>query len=69
MSSDSMEIPKFFSPNSVYSPGKSTSKVVGNPNCQSTFNEPSAFAARCTCSVGIFSYMSIWELSACILSD
>ena len=62
MSSDSMEISEFFSPRSPYSPGKSTSKVVGNPSCQSTFNEPSTFAARC--SVGILSYMSMWELSA-----
>ena len=67
MSSDSMEISEFFSPSSPSSPGKSTSTVVGNPSCQSTFNEPSTFAARC--SVGILSYMSMWELSAYSLTE
>ena len=67
MSSDSMEIFKFFSPSSPYSPGKSTSKVVGNPSCQSTFNEQSTFAARC--SIGTLSYMSMWELSAYSLTE
>ena len=57
----------FFSPRSPYSPGKSTSKVVGNPRCQSRFNEPSIFAARN--SIGILDYISMWELRANSLTE